>query len=821
MASPATSREQRLRKTKAQLIDEIEMLEQHATAIEAGHGSGTPEWVKSSGRYPADPELLLLARFSSENPNPMLRVRPDATVLYANDAAIAVKGLLKGRKQSTLAHSLTKVLAEVSRTAEVQEAEFESSDRLLAFSIVPVTGATYINIYGRDITERKRAEVKLSDQNRFIELLHRISEASNEAATIDDAFKACLDEICANTGWPVGHVYVHNPEQDVPLEPSKVWHLANPRKFAAFRKITEATGFRSGEGLPGRVLKSKKAAWIRDVTEDKNFPRAKLAKNIGVRAGLAFPIMLGNQVLAVFEFFGEQAEDPDQRTLDILANVGRQLGGVIARKRAEDELAAKEAQLRVALDNMPGGMTLCDQDWNYLFFNSQYIELHDFPGGLLKVGGPALDETRFQAERGDFGPGTPNDLIEEVGLPYRSSEPESYERTFPNGRTLHFNIAPTPDGGYVTIATDITERKRAERKIQESEETFRAVVDQLPAAIVLKDAEGRFTIANKIFSEWFSKDGEEVVGKTSHDLFPKDVADKLVAIDLQVMKSGTSIHEENEAPFADGVVHTTLLSKFPIVGPDGNAFAVGSVSTDITERKRAEEQLQAAHTRLGQFSEAVSEYLDPMLVDNLRDGSDVEPRVHFVTVFFADLVGSTRLSREMDEDSYGEMIQKFVGEMQRVIKAHRGYLEDISGDGIFGYIGNFDSRGSELDAAEAIVMALEMQLRLADLSNEFQSRYGLSEPLRMRIGISSGNALVGKTAGVRAIYTANGDIVNLGAKLEQRLRDLPDAGGILISEQTAALVEGHFALDRHIVTIEGQEMGAYMVNPAKSSTAVL
>jgi class 3 adenylate cyclase len=114
-----------------------------------------------------------------------------------------------------------------------------------------------------------------------------------------------------------------------------------------------------------------------------------------------------------------------------------------------------------------------------------------------------------------------------------------------------------------------------------------------------------------------------------------------------------------------------------------------------------------------------------------------------------------------------------------------------------------------------------MQLRLADLSNEFQSRYGLSEPLRMRIGISSGNALVGKTAGVRAIYTANGDIVNLGAKLEQRLRDLTDGGGILISEQTAALVEGHFALDRHILIIEGQEMGAYMVDPMQSSTAVL
>jgi PAS domain S-box-containing protein len=519
MASPATIRKQRLRKTKAHLIDEIEMLEQHATAVEADHGGGTLERAKASDRNPADSELLLLARFPSENPNPVLRVMPDGTVLYANDAAIAVKGLLKGRNRSTLAHGLTKVLAEVSRTAEVQEAEFESNDLLLAFSIVPVTGATYINIYGRDITERKQAE---------------------------------------------------------------------------------------------------------------------------------------------------------------------------------QEMAEKEAQLRVALEYMPGGMIFGDRDRNCVFVNAQYSQLCNFPNGLLKVGGLELDELRYQAERGDFGPGDTDKLAEEVVAIYQKGETVSLEREIADtGRTLQINTAPTPEGGFVRIITD------------------------------------------------------------------------------------------------------------------------------ITERKRAEEQIQAANTHLSQFSKAVSDYLDPMLVSNLKDGGDLEPRVHFVTVFFADLVGSTRLSRTMNEESFGALIQEFVGEMQRVIKAHRGYLEDISGDGIFGYIGNFDSRGSESDAGEAIVMALEMQLRLADLSNEFQSRYGLSEPLRMRIGISSGNALVGKTAGVRAIYTANGDIVNLGAKLEQRLRDLTDGGGILISEQTAALVEGHFALDRHIVIIEGQEMGAHMVDPMQSSTAVL
>ncbi|MCP5373155.1 MAG: adenylate/guanylate cyclase domain-containing protein [Hyphomicrobiales bacterium] len=220
----------------------------------------------------------------------------------------------------------------------------------------------------------------------------------------------------------------------------------------------------------------------------------------------------------------------------------------------------------------------------------------------------------------------------------------------------------------------------------------------------------------------------------------------------------------------------------------------------------AEDRLRAANGRLARFSDAVSEYLDPMLVGSLRDGGDVAPRLCFITVFFADLAGSTRISMAMDEAAFGDMLGAFVAEMQAIVKTHRGYLEDISGDGIFGYVGNFDSRGPAADAADAVAMAVAMQARLAELSVDFRARYGLPEPLHMRIGINSGEALVGKTSGARAIYTANGDIVNLGAKLEKKLKDLSDTGGVLLGPRTADLVAGRFDLTAHAVTVEGAEM---------------
>ncbi len=105
-----------------------------------------------------------LGRFTSESPNPVLRVMPDGTVLYANEAARAVKGLLEGREKSRLARDLAGGCAEASRTAEVRETEFESGDRVFAFSIAAVAGETYIDIYGRDISREHAAKRELAEK---------------------------------------------------------------------------------------------------------------------------------------------------------------------------------------------------------------------------------------------------------------------------------------------------------------------------------------------------------------------------------------------------------------------------------------------------------------------------------------------------------------------------------------------------------------------------------------------------------------------------------------------------------------------------------
>ena len=114
---------------------------------------------------------------------------------------------------------------------------------------------------------------------------------------------------------------------------------------------------------------------------------------------------------------------------------------------------------------------------------------------------------------------------------------------------------------------------------------------------------------------------------------------------------------------------------------------------------RAEDGLQNAHAREAQFAGAVSEYLDPSLVDNLRGGADLRPRLRHLTVFFTDLVGSTRLSFAMGQDEYGRMINAYVREMQAIIKGAGAYIEDISGEAMSLSLLKFVGQASLVDDA--------------------------------------------------------------------------------------------------------------------------
>jgi PAS domain S-box-containing protein len=133
--------------------------------------------------------------------------------------------------------------------------------------------------------------------------------------------------------------------------------------------------------------------------------------------------------------------------------------------------------------------------------------------------------------------------------------------------------------------------------LRENQELLQAVVDNTTAVISAKDLEGRYMLVNRGFEELFHMRREQVIGKTDHDLFPREQADGYRANDLLVLQQNRSIELEELAPQSDGA-RTYLSLKFPLSDPAGQPDGVCGISTDVTARKRAEEVLRHSYSLL-------------------------------------------------------------------------------------------------------------------------------------------------------------------------------------------------------------------------------
>lgn len=180
-----------------------------------------------------------------------------------------------------------------------------------------------------------------------------------------------------------------------------------------------------------------------------------------------------------------------------LRGSGMELGEVMSLlDEASHELRFNREILSATLENLSQAVSVVDRDLRLVAWNRRYQQMFEYPDGMLYVGRPVADLIRYNAERGEMGPG---DTEEQVGkrVGYlRAGSPYVFERVRANGQVIEMRGQPLPGGGYVTTYSDITDYKRAEQALRESNETLeQRVAERTREAEAANQSRTRFLAA--------------------------------------------------------------------------------------------------------------------------------------------------------------------------------------------------------------------------------------------------------------------------------------------------------------------------------------
>jgi signal transduction histidine kinase len=204
--------------------------------------------------------------------------------------------------------------------------------------------------HAADVLERQQTEEQLTRSHqeletrfavrtRWLSLMHEVARAINEAGTWDDALHEVLRRLCTTEQWHIGFVYLPQPGNPATIAP--VVSCFRDERFRAFHDVSMKETFARGDPLPGRVYANGEPFWAIDTTELlAAIPmRAAAATAAGLQAGVAFPIAVQGEVVAVLEMFSDQPHPPSEELTTLMRNVGDQIGRVLERERATARMA--------------------------------------------------------------------------------------------------------------------------------------------------------------------------------------------------------------------------------------------------------------------------------------------------------------------------------------------------------------------------------------------------------------------------------------------------------------------------------------------------
>lgn len=505
----------------------------------------------------------------------------------------------------------------------------------------PTTGARYFDVsfypyrdgavvshavvVTRDVTKSRRAEEE-------VRLLLNLTQAVNESQDFESALKFSLQKICEATGWILGQAWIPSADGQF-LHCGPCWH----QKIAGLEKlraIAQRTRWKRGQGLAGHVWGAKEPLWVPRASAETSLSFPLQTGNTRIEALMGIPVLAGDEVVAVLEFCVCEPQSEDERLMGVVSAVSVQLGTLFSRKRSEAALRESEERYRMLIETAKDVIFRLSMDGKIVSLNRAFEAVtgwrreewigKDF-APLVHPEDRPLSLSRFEAIlRGEAGSQNTYRVRKKSGE-YAVGE-----------FTLSAEMERGAAVGVFGIARDVTQRKRAEEALRESEARFRKIVETAEEGIWVLDEKHRTTFVNRKMAE--------TLGYAFHEMIARPFAAFLAGEDqIEWKKTLEQSHPEGKEHSdlcflrKDGSEMWALLAWSPVFDREKRYAGALAMISDITERKRAEEALRQSEEHYRElFHQAYR------MQENLRNLSD--------RILEVQEEERTRISRELHDE---------------------------------------------------------------------------------------------------------------------------------------------------------------------------